>query len=100
MSSNLEDYINIEDFNEDVDQKFIETILKPYLRDLYKDLLIRSNQQEHVDKVTFIEYTKLPGIINDRFHYMFSTKVNDKSPIGVNASADRKSEKSSPYIKN
>jgi len=75
--------------------------LKPYLRDLYKDLLIRSNQQEHVDKVTFIEYTKLPGIINDRLHYMFSTKVNnDKSPIGVNASADRKSEKSSPYIKN
>jgi hypothetical protein len=31
---------------------------------------------------------------------MFSTKVNDKSPLGVNASADRKSEKSSPYMKN
>ena len=31
---------------------------------------------------------------------MFSSKVNDKSPIGVNASADRKSEKLSPYMKN
>ena len=31
---------------------------------------------------------------------MFSSKVNDKSPIGVSASADRKSEKSSPYMKN
>jgi hypothetical protein len=31
---------------------------------------------------------------------MFSSKVNDKSSIGVNASADRKSEKSSPYMKN
>jgi Ca2+-binding EF-hand superfamily protein len=27
-----------------------------------------------IDKVTFIEYTKLPGIINDRFHYIFDEK--------------------------
>lgn len=44
-----------------------------------------------MDKVTFIEYTKLPGIINDRFHYMFSIKINEKSPLYK--SADRKSEK-------
>jgi hypothetical protein len=50
--------------------------LVPYLRDLYKDLLMRSNQPEHVDKVTFIEYTKLPGIINDRLHVMFSENYN------------------------
>ena len=45
---------------------------RPYLKDLYKDLLMRSNQAEHVDKVSFIEYTKIPGIINDRIHCMFS----------------------------
>jgi hypothetical protein len=33
---------------------------------------MRSNQPDHIDKVTFIEYTKLPGIINDRVHVMFS----------------------------
>ena len=26
-----------------------------------------------MDKVNFIEYTKLPGIINDRLHFLFST---------------------------
>lgn len=49
----------------------------PYLKDLYKDLLIRCNQVEHVDKVTFIEYTMLPGIINDRLHTMFSALNKD-----------------------
>ena len=33
---------------------------------------MRSNQSQHIDKVTFVEYTKLPGIINDRLHTMFS----------------------------
>ena len=44
-----------------------------------------------MDKVTFIEYTKLPGIINDRFHNMFSAlnKLNQNSAI-------RSSEPSSP----
>ena len=37
---------------------------------------MRSNQQDNIDKVTFIEYTKLPGIINDRLHVMFSENHN------------------------
>lgn len=65
-----------------MDNRFIEETFKPYLKDLYKDLLIRSNMDESIDKVTFIEYTKLPGIINDRLHYMFSTQKEHKgSPI-------------------
>lgn len=32
------------------------------------------NGEMFIDKVTFIEYTKLPGIINDRFHYIFDEK--------------------------
>lgn len=37
---------------------------------------MRSNQSDNIDKVTFIEYTKLPGIINDRLHVMFSENHN------------------------
>jgi hypothetical protein len=61
----------------------VEKQLKPYLADLYKDLLMRSNKEDVIDKVTFIEYTKLPGIINDRLHIMFSEgskKSHSKSP--------------------
>jgi len=50
----------------------VHNYLIPYLKDLYKDLMMRSNHPQYLDKVTFIEYTKLPGIINDRLHYMFS----------------------------
>lgn len=65
-----------------MDNRFIEETFKPYLKDLYKDLLIRSNMDESIDKVTFIEYTKLPGIINDRLHYMFSSqKESNGNPI-------------------
>jgi hypothetical protein len=54
------------------DKDFIDGMLTPYFKDLYKDLLIRSNIENHLDKVTVTEYTKLPGIINDRFHHMLS----------------------------
>ena len=37
---------------------------------------MRSNQSQNIDKVTFVEYTKLPGIINDRLHTMFSEAYN------------------------
>lgn len=66
----------IEDYDAKVDIRFIDQHLKPYFRDLYKDMLIRSNQKEHLDKVTFIEYTKLPGIINDRLHFLFSAQLH------------------------
>lgn len=86
-----DDVLHIEDYFAETDSKFVEQILTPYLRDLYKDLLIRSNQSENIDKVTFIEYTKLPGIINDRLHYMFSAQNKDN----LTGSASRKSEPSS-----
>ena len=67
-----EDVIHVEDYDASIDAQFIREQLTPYLVDLYKDLLMRSNQPDNIDKVTFIEYTKLPGIINDRLHVMFS----------------------------
>ena len=65
------DYLAIEDYDEDVDKRVIDSTLTQYLTDLYKDLQIRSSHETYVDKVTFIEYTKLPGIINDRLHALF-----------------------------
>ena len=41
---------------------------------------MRSSNPNNLDKVTFIEYTKLPGIINDRLHHMFS---NFKQSLSV-----------------
>ena len=38
-----EDYIKIEDFDAEYDQRFIDEWLRPYLRDVYADLKMRSN---------------------------------------------------------
>ena len=38
-----EDYIHLEDYDADLDAEFVRDELVPYLRDLYKDLLMRSN---------------------------------------------------------
>ena len=63
--------------------------LEPYLNDLFKDLLLRSNQEQFIDKVNFTEYLSLPGIINDRLHIMFSEahwkKVHGKPSEPQNA---------------
>jgi len=71
QKSNNEDLLVIEDYDHQTDKVFILEYLTPYFKDLYKDLLMRSANPSHIDKVTFIEYTKLPGIINDRLHQMF-----------------------------
>ena len=66
------EFMAIEEYDAAIDEDFVKQRLRPYLSDLYKDLLMRSNQSDSVDKVSFIEYTQLPGIINDRFHCLFS----------------------------
>ena len=47
-----------------------------------------------MDKVNFIEYTKLPGIINDRLHFMFTSGKGSRR-IGKSSSP----EKASPGLK-
>jgi len=73
-----DNYIRIEDYDAFMDEKFANEVFRPYLRTLFRDLLIRSSaaQQGYIDKVTFIEYTSLPGIINDRFFAMFASNLN------------------------
>ena len=85
----------IEDYDDNVDKQFIEKWATQYFRDLYNDLLMRSNQQDHLDKVNFIEYTKLPGIINDRLHFMFTGVKGPGKPSKSGSSPD----KASPGLK-
>jgi hypothetical protein len=60
--------------------------------------MIRSTASDYgvLDKVTFIEYTSLPGIINDRLFCLFSSSLKDLkltpktffSQTNLNASLD------------
>ena len=64
------------------DEKLVE-ILSNYLRDLYNDLIIRCIQPKAVkaqmlDKITFLEYTGLPGIIAER---IFSVMAKDQGEL-------------------
>ena len=70
--------IKVMDYDESNDSRFVQEFLTPYLRDLFRDLSLRSHQldavqQKKLDKVVFIEYCNLPGIINDRLFQMFDT---------------------------
>lgn len=92
----------IEDYDDNIDKQFIDKWARQYFKDLYNDLLMRSNQQDHLDKVNFIEYTKLPGIINDRLHFMFTgvkavnKKISNMSQVTKSSSNDNKA---SPGLK-
>ena len=68
------------------DEKLVE-ILSNYLRDLYNDLIIRCIQPKAVkaqmlDKITFLEYTGLPGIIAERLFTMILYRQYVQIPPG------------------
>ena len=52
---------------------------RPYFRDIFNDVAMRShspnkveqNTKPYIDNVAFFEFTKLPGIICDRFFSTF-----------------------------
>ena len=55
--------IKIEDFDSKNDQKLINGVLIPYLKDVYRDLLLRNvgkdldlKNRTTLDKATFLEY--------------------------------------------
>ena len=67
----------MEDFDPEVDPEFIKTQLRPYLSGVFADLSLRSTvlkdaTEKTIDKVTFVEYVNLPGIVSDRFHALAS----------------------------
>jgi len=56
-----------------VDQVFISDELQPYFVGVFADLALRSSTPplnfkiKSIDRVTFLEYVNLPGIVSDRF---------------------------------
>ena len=67
----------MEDFDPEVDPGFIKHHLRPYFSEVFTDLCLRSTRDprkgkavisQSIDKVTFVEYVNLPGIVSDRFH--------------------------------
>lgn len=74
----------VDDFDPLIDPDFMAQIAEPYFKDLFHDIAIRSLSPTNkdievpfIDNVAFFEFTKLPGIICDRFFYTFTrTKDN------------------------
>jgi hypothetical protein len=59
--------IFVEDFDYDNDPKFVEGILKPYLKDIYKDLKLRVPKgHTGLNKALVIEYLRLPEVITNQ----------------------------------
>ena len=68
--------ILVEDFNDQCDPQFLHDVARPYFKDIFADVAMRSHsptkqQATYVDNVAFFEFTKLPGIICDRFFSTF-----------------------------
>ncbi len=60
------------------DSRLIKEYLIPYLRDLYKDLTMRSIapgavKDHKLDRVAFVQYCNLPGIVSERLLKIFDT---------------------------
>ena len=53
------------------DDDFKTKICLPYFRDIFKDLQSRSDKpQKGINKVTFIDYAQLPGLLGERFFHI------------------------------
>lgn len=66
------------DFNDQIDPQFLTEVALDYFKTLFKDVAKRSvtprtdqHPEQFIDKVAFFEYTKLPGLITDRFLSIF-----------------------------
>ena len=76
---NVPDSILIEDFDEKTEGSFLRDVVKPYFGNIFDDISMRSlspkkgakKSDVFIDNVAFFEYTKLPGIICDRFFSTF-----------------------------
>jgi hypothetical protein len=74
----------LEDYHAELDDEFLKEELKPYLLGVFSDFALRSTAPTNgclpgksIDKVTFTEYTNLPGIISDRFFVLAKRNRSD-----------------------
>lgn len=67
-------YLYLQDIYHDVeckDTSFLEESLKPYLTELYHDLMRRcKHSKQGIDKATFLEFCGLPYLIGERLFKM------------------------------
>ena len=84
-TSENDEVILIEDFDTSLDSHFLNEVAKPYFRSIFADLAMRrqspKSKDEYcsvIDKVAFFEYVQLPGIINDRFFWIFFRNVQEQ----------------------
>jgi len=63
-----EDRIEFVDISSDAEAADLrKKVVIPYFKDIFKSLSESSaDQAKHVDKVTFLQYTNLPGVLGDR----------------------------------
>ena len=66
--------IYVEDLTPQMDNELAKSILTPYFQSVFSDLCLRSAppakgqiNSKSIDKVTFVEYINLPGILSDRY---------------------------------
>ncbi len=66
--------IYVEDLTPTMDSELAKSVLTPYLQSVHSDLCLRSAppakgqiNSKSIDKVTFVEYINLPGVLSDRF---------------------------------
>lgn len=71
------DMIEFVDISSDAEAAELrKKVVIPYFKDIFKSLSESSaDQEKHVDKVTFLQYTNLPGVLGDR---IFSIMDDDK----------------------
>ena len=59
-------------------EEFKKNVAIPYFKDIFKDLVAQSDDKSKgVNKVTFLTYTNLPGIIGERFFAVLDLSKND-----------------------
>jgi Ca2+-binding EF-hand superfamily protein len=58
-------------------QDFKTKICLPYFKDIYKDLVSRSdNPQKGINKVSLLDYAQLPGVLGERFFDVMDSDDN------------------------
>lgn len=65
-----------------IDGRFVSEFLHPYFTDLYKDLALRAItsvgiKERKVDRIAFLQYCNLPGIINQRLIKILDPESRD-----------------------
>mmetsp|Transcript_7445 Transcript_7445/g.6711 ORF Transcript_7445/g.6711 Transcript_7445/m.6711 type:complete len:100 (+) Transcript_7445:23-322(+) len=66
--SNVQDKIELADDLLLQNEQFKKNVAIPYFKDIYKDLSERSDKKaKGINRVVFLEYVNLPGIISERF---------------------------------